>query len=72
MVECSDLFIGLDVQPPSSRVAAHDSGWKWWLTAVLFRTLFDDGFPGLLDAVTARISSFVRSFPERWASAHGL
>ena len=39
---------------------------------VLFRTLFDDGFPGLFHAIAARISDIIRSLPERRAGAHSV
>ena len=45
-----------------------------WLTVdlLLFRTLFDDGFPGLFHAIAARISDIIRSLPERRAGAHSV
>ena len=39
---------------------------------VLFRTLYDDGFPGLFDAAGARIFNIIRSSPERRAGAHSV
>jgi len=42
------------------------------LLEVLFRTLFDAGFPRLLDVIAARISQIVRSFPGRCLGSHGL
>ena len=39
---------------------------------LLFRTLFDDGFPRLFHAVAARISNFIWSLPDRRADGHGL
>ena len=39
---------------------------------LLFRTLFDDGFPGLFHAIAARISDIIRSLPERRAGAHSV
>ena len=39
---------------------------------VLFRTLFDDGFPGLFDAAAARIFNIIRSSPERRVGAHSV
>ena len=51
--------------PPGKREDAV-IGW------VLFRTLFDDGFPGLFHAIAARISDIIRSLPERRAGAHSV
>ena len=39
---------------------------------LLFRTLFDDGLPGLFHAAGARISKIIRSLPERRAGAHSV
>ena len=39
---------------------------------LLFRTLYDDGFPGLFDASGARISKIIRSLPERRTGAHSV
>ena len=42
------------------------------LAVLLFRTLFDDGFPGLFDAAAARIFNIIRSSPERRVGAHSV
>ena len=54
---------------PANDVGAHDFRDT---DAVLFRTLFDDGFPGLFDAAAARIFNIIRSSPERRVGAHSV
>ena len=39
---------------------------------LLFRTLYDDGFPGLIHAAGTRISNIIRSLPERRAGSHSV
>ena len=39
---------------------------------LLFRTLYDGGFPGLIHTAGGWISNIIRSLPERGAGAHGV
>ena len=46
-----------------------ETRWRWWTpgspSTVLYRRLFDDGFPGLFRASEAWISHIVRALPDR-------
>ena len=64
--------LSVDEQMILLGVTARSTYFKWKKDPMLFRTLYDDGFPGLFDAAGARISKIIRSLPERRTGAHSV